>query len=109
MSRLDKLLGKGKEVDLGGEIILIKPLKIKDIDLFMSLSDDAKRVESIKKIIEKTLKESVPDATDEELDGISVEYVMTLLPEILEINGLSKEDIPKPISERYNVGSKTKA
>jgi len=108
MSRLNKLLGKGKEIDLGGEIILIKPLKLKDLDLFMDLANESKRTETTKKIIFQTIKEAVPDVTNEELENISVEYITTLLNEILEVNGLTQDKVPKSIVERYNVGSEKK-
>jgi len=93
MSRLSKLLGKPKEVEIQGEKLLFKPLTVKDIDLIMDLESESKRATAMKKIIAKTLKEAVPDATDEEIESVAIENFAQLTDAIMEVNGL--KDVPQ--------------
>lgn len=95
MSKLSNLLGKGKEVVIGGETFLFEPLSIQDIELILNLEDDNKRAESMKKIITKTLKKSVPDATDEEIDNIGIQHFKEITEAILSINGMKHQDVNK--------------
>jgi len=90
MSRLNKFMGKPKVIKIGDEDLELRPLKLKDLDLLLDMQDDKKRNESMKKIIRKTLKESVPDATDEEVDNFTMSYFEELLTGILEVNNLNK-------------------
>lgn len=93
MSRLSKLLGKKKEYDIGGEVIELSPLGIECLDLFLGLEKEETRIENLKIIMTKTLKTAVPDATEEELNQISVSHFKTLLEAILDVNGMGKEAI----------------
>jgi len=88
MSRLDKLLGKPKEFTINGEVFTFRPLTVKDIDLIMDLESETKRSTSLRKIIIKTLKDAVPDATDEELESVAIEHFAELTDAIMEVNGL---------------------
>jgi len=94
MSRLGKMLGKSKTFDFGeGEnkvSIDLKPLKIGDLDLITKISDKDKQGETMREILKRTLKRSVPDATDEEIDDIGLNFGMDLITAILEVNGLDK-------------------
>ena len=89
MSKLSNLIGKPKTFTIGGQEIELKPRTLKDIDLLMDLTKEDKRAESLKKLITLTLKESVPDATDEEINQIGIQYFKELSEAIVEVNGLS--------------------
>ena len=90
MSKLSKLMGKPEEIELEGEKFVIHPLTMKEIDLFVNMSSPEKQAEAIKQIITLTLKKTVPDATDEELDNVNFKYLMELFEVISKVNGLEK-------------------
>lgn len=84
-----------------GENFTVHPLKVKDMPLLMAASskDTGKQAEALAKILKKTLKQSVPDATDEELDNISMKYFNQFTDAIMKVNGLedvSQKKNPKP-------------
>ena len=108
MSKLNKLVGKGKEIELGKEEkikIEIKPLTVSSLPLFMQMDKDPG---VIKDIIAITLKNSVPDATDEEIDKISIEYAVSIMEAIMEVNQLEasegNKDFLDKMKKRQNVG-----
>jgi len=90
MSKLSKLLGKPIECEIGGETFELKPLTVKDLDLLMDLENENKRAGALKQIITKTLKNSISDATDEEIDGVAVEHFDELTKAILKVNKLDE-------------------
>jgi hypothetical protein len=92
MSRLSRLLGKPKECKVGGEVLMIYPLGMEDIDLVMQMEKEDKRPEAFRKIIIKTLKKAVPDATDAEINQLSFSYFKDITSAIMEVNGLSESD-----------------
>ena len=89
MSKLSKLLGQAKEYTIGGEVLNLSPLGIQDIDILLDLGDDNKRAGAIKSLINKTLKNSVEGATDEEINKISAKYMKELMAAIMDINGVN--------------------
>jgi len=91
MSKLSKLLAQPKEISIGGEVMLIKPLSVKNIDLILDLDKENKRANALSKIIKITLKGAYPDATEEEVDGVSLKYFKEITEAIMEVNGLSGE------------------
>lgn len=78
------------EVSIGGEDLTIKPLTVKDLPLLMSLTDQDsdKRTKAMVDLIVKTLRESVPDATEEEITSIGVSYFKELSEAIMKVNGM---------------------
>jgi len=97
MSELSKLVGTGKDITLGEITIHIKPLTVNSIPILMSMSSEnpKEQAEAMNEIIRTTLKEAVPDATDEEIKNIGVEYMMPLMEAIMSINKLDNIDSDK--------------
>ena len=91
MSKLNSLIGKPKTFKIGDIELELKPRTLKDIDLIMDLSIEEKRGEAMKELIKRTLKDAVPDATDEEMDNVALEYFQVLSDSIIEVNGLKNE------------------
>ncbi len=91
MSKLNSLMGKAKTFKIGDIELEIKPRTMKDIDLIMDLSIEEKRGEAMKELIKRTLKDAVPDATDEEIDNVAFEHFQVLSESIIEVNGLKNE------------------
>ena len=70
MSKLDKLVGKGKEIEIGGIHLDIKPLTVSSLPLLMQVGDESNKetqANAMNEIITRTLK------------------LMFLLDEILEL------------------------
>ncbi len=88
MSKLSNLIGKPKTFTIGGTEIEIKPRTLKDIDVIMELSESSKKAEALKKLITLTLKDSIPDATDAEIEQVGLQYFKELSEAIIEVNGL---------------------
>jgi hypothetical protein len=93
MSKLSNLIGKPKTFTIGGIEIELQPRTLKDLDLLLELGDDNKKAAALKKLIATTLKESIPDATDEEVEKIGLQYFKELSEAIVEVNGLSQNGI----------------
>ncbi len=107
MSKLDKLVGKGKEIEIGGIHLDIKPLTVSSLPLLMQIE---KNPEVIKEIFELTLKDAVPDATKEEIENISIEHATKLMEAIMDVNQLQEMDSHKKnflegIKEKQDVKS----
>jgi hypothetical protein len=90
MSRLERFLGKPKEIDLGGEKLMIHPLTMDDMKLIVKLQNPETQAEGMKELISLTLKKAVPDATDEEINKFSFEYFTDLMEAINEVNHLGE-------------------
>ena len=102
MSKLEALRGKSKTYKIGEIEIELHPLSIKDMELITI--DDKSSVEeqqkASKKLITKTLKESIPDATDEEIDNIGFQYMEELMEAIMDVNGMNKNKNRKSLVEQ---------
>ena len=92
MSKLENLIGKSKTFTIGGIEIEIKPRTLNDMDLIVDLTDSNKKGQALKDLISRTLKDSIPDATDEEISKIGFEHFKALSEAIVEVNGLNPEN-----------------
>jgi len=90
MSKLANFLAKPKKYTINNEEIELKPLKVKDLDILTGFQDQSKQGEVLKEMIKRTLKESIPDATDEEINNIGLNHTMNFLEAIIDVNGLEK-------------------
>ena len=88
MSKLSQLVGKSKTFTIAGIELEIKPRTVEDIDLIMELADESKKAAAMKEIVKRTLKDAVPDATDEEINQIGFEHFNEITKAIVEVNGL---------------------
>jgi len=86
MSELSKLLGKSEKVKIGEVEFNIKPLTVDDLDLVGNIDPDKPDMASLKKLVVKVLRDSFPDATDEEIKGFPIEHVNELATHIARIN-----------------------
>jgi len=91
MSKLSTLVGKSKTCKIGEIDLELKPLKFENMDLLAELENPEKRVNAMKEIIKITLKEAVPDATDEEIEKIGISHLIEITKAIQEVNGLKDE------------------
>ena len=94
MSKLDRLFGKSEVLVLEDIELDIKPLKVKDLQIFLDMGETEKRATALEKLIRKVLKEAIPDTTDEEIDAVSLAYFPKLTEVIMRVNGL-EDKMPK--------------
>jgi len=94
MSKLSELQGKAKTYKIGGIDFDLKPLTVDELELFSMNQDSSpeKQMEQSKKMIIKVLKNSVPDATDEEIKNVSVEHLNELMMAIMDLHKLTQGD-----------------
>jgi hypothetical protein len=104
MSKLNRLVGKGKIIDLDGVELTINSITLSNMDMLMDMGNEEKRAGALKKMINKVLLESVPDATQEEIDSISLKYFAQIMEAINEVNGLdagnAKQEFLAQIKEK---------
>jgi len=93
MSKLSSLVGKPKAYTIGGIELELSPRRLEEIDLLMDLAEPEKKANAMKELIKRTLKEAVPDATDEEIEKMSLTHFKALSEAIIDVNGL-KENAP---------------
>jgi len=96
MSKLSSLIGKSQTFKIGDIDLEFKPLKFENMDLLAKLDNPNERVSAMKELIRITLKEAVPDATNEEIEKLGISYLLEITQAIQEVNGLqnvqSKKD-----------------
>lgn len=95
MSKVSKFLGQPKTVKIGEEEITLKTLTISDLDIVNDSQNPEKAPAAIKEMIKRTLKRSIPDVTEEEIENIGLEHFEALVKAILEVNGLVLADNKK--------------
>ncbi len=96
MSKIGLLAGKAKKFTIGkgGDAIEleIKPLSVSDMDLMMKLGKEETQQEATDELLKKVLKQACPDATEEEIAGISIEHLTSIMEAIMTVNGMDKND-----------------
>jgi len=108
MGKIDRFLAKPVEVTIGGQKELIYPLTVDDMPLLMKMGDDNKDIsgEAMKKVIMKVLKQIDPEATEEQMSKISMEYLTDLMDAIAKVNNLPMEDQRNKLVEKLKQGQK---
>ena len=93
MSILSEITGESKEFEIGGKKLTLKPLSVREMLQVMRISKEKGTIDGTELMIKLTLKKSVPDATDKEIEDF--EGNLTLLSEFIsDLNHL-----PKPTAE----------
>lgn len=91
MGRFSKLLeGKGKEVKLGDETFVIKPLSARYLGLFMNTDKD-KQAEASVGLVVASLKQTDDTITDDDVKELPLKTFNEVVEVIMEVNELDKE------------------
>ncbi len=93
MSELSKLSGKGKKIKIEGIEFEIKPLSITHAHLFMASKGDESGF--FKEILKLTLKDTIQDVKDEEINKMALGHIMTFMEAIMDVNKMSGLDKAK--------------
>ena len=94
ISRLAALQGKPKKYKIGDTELELKPLTVDELELF-TIDEKAsveEQMKSSKALITKVLKNSIQDATDEEIKNVSLEHLQPLMNAIMDLHKLSADD-----------------
>jgi cell fate regulator YaaT (PSP1 superfamily) len=94
MSKLSQLQGKGTVFKIGGIDIELKPLRVDELE-FLSIDEKAPledQMKASKRLINKVLKNSISDATDEEISNISLEHMQPIMEAIMKIHKFAEGD-----------------
>lgn len=111
LSKLANLQGKSKVFTIGEVELELKPLSLRDMDLFTidKNASQKEQVENSLKLIDKVLLDSVPDSTLEERQNVGMKHMEALMDAIMEVNGLKdKVDTLEIIKARQNQATSTK-
>jgi len=92
-NKIDKFLAKPVEVEIGGEKYNLTPFTVNDIAMITRMSDKDPEVSSkgIMQAIEKVMKQIDPEATEEQIGRISIEYLTEIMEAIGKVNNLDTE------------------
>lgn len=88
MSKLNRLTGQKKAYNIGGVELELSSRTLKHLSLLMDLSDEGKKGEAMQRLVFVTLKDAVPDATDDEINNFGMQYFKDLTEAIVDVNGL---------------------
>ena len=100
MANINRFLAKGKEYDFEGEQISLKPLTVKNMDMFVELSSPSqeKKMRAVASLMEYYLRQAFPEAGDSVKD-FDVSYMEKFMDFILDVNNMnvSEEEKAKAI------------
>ena len=95
MSRLERFLGKPEVVEIDGEKFEINPLYGEDFDLVVKLGDKTNTAEAMREMMRKTLKQAVPDMTNEEFQRLPMSFLNKIMESIMRVNGMEMDKLQK--------------
>jgi hypothetical protein len=89
MVDMSRFLGKPREYDIDGEKVTLRPLKGKDLDLFMG--SDAESGKGVLKLVHHVIREQQdPNITLEQVGEFSLAAINAWAEAIMDVNGLKK-------------------
>lgn len=97
MADIRKVLGKGKEYDIEGVTVSLKPLRVKNMDVITALQskDKKEKDKAILDFMMLYLEQAFPDSSEEERGDVKFPFVNKLIECAMDVNGLSQEDVEK--------------
>lgn len=90
MSRLNRFLGKEKELIIDGEVFKVHPLKVKDLNLFSENMTKEEQTNASKEILKRSFPEE--GFTDEELENIDIQTFTKFMTAVNDVNGFNEQD-----------------
>ena len=104
MGKIDKFLAKPVEVEIGGEKYMIKPFTVEDLPLLTRLGSKEEAISSkaTQEVIGKVMKQIDPEATEDQIKGISVEYLADIMNAVSKVNGIEIDEEKIKLLENAN-------
>jgi len=85
---VDAFIGKGKEYDVAGQKVFLKPLSgLENLALVLDMADDSRRTECIRALTLATLKEN--GFTEEQVRGFDLKVFLEFMKASNNVNGIS--------------------
>lgn len=97
MSELSKLMGKSETFNIGGIDITFSQLTLDELDV-VGIDKNAPvkdQMIQMKELIRYCLKKAVPEATDDELKGLSMEHMPAIQEAIMKLNKMGDKAAAK--------------
>ena len=104
MSKIDKFLAKEQEVTIAGEKYMLKPFTVNDLPLLtrMGSKDTSISTKASQELVRKVLKQIDSEATEEQLDNVSIEFLEDIMSAISKLNGIDVDDAKAKLIEKSN-------
>jgi FKBP-type peptidyl-prolyl cis-trans isomerase (trigger factor) len=100
--KFEDLKGEAKEFIIRGKSVRIPPLEVRDLDLFLKVSDPDKGVDALKEIFLRTMKRIFPERSEEEILSLPANVLLEFIVYILKANGLEvKEEVFRKVLEGF--------
>jgi len=101
MSKIEKFLAQPVEVELAGEKYMLKPFTLAHLPVLNRMGSKEVDISSkaFSDAIKLVMKQIDPEATNEQMENISISYLEELSNIIAKINNLDVEDSKKNLIE----------
>jgi len=111
MSKIERFLAKPVKVTIGGEEVEIKPFTVEDLPSIMKLGSDNKEesAQATKEVIMKVMKQIDPEATEEQLSEVSIEYLTDIMDAIAKVNNLPVDEARAGLIQQLKKNELTKS
>ena len=102
MGKIDKFLAKAIEVEIGGEKFMLKPFTVNDMPMMtrMGSKDEEIQAQAIQEAIFKVMKQIDNEATDEQLNDISIQFLEDIMAAISKVNNLDIDEAKAKLMEK---------
>ena len=106
MGKIDRFLAKPMEIELAGQKEMLKPFTLSDLPILtkMGSKDPEVSATAMSQAIKKLLKQIDPEATDVQLEDVSIDHLEELANAIAKVNNLDvesgKADFLKRVKEK---------
>lgn len=87
---IERFMGKPKKYDIEGEVVELRPLKGKDLDLFTGLESDG--AAGVRKLVHYVISTQIcSDVTIEQVEQFTIGSLNAWAEAITDVNGLAKK------------------
>ncbi len=102
MSKLDKFFAKPVEVTIGNEQFMLKPFTVEDLPLLTRAGskDESISMKATQEIVFKVLKQIDPEAKEEDMKNVAVEYIQDIMSAVMKVNNLPEDIASKTAIEK---------
>ena len=104
MGKIDKFLAKEQEVEIGEEKYMLKPFTVNDMSVMtrMGSKDEGIQAKAIQDAIFIIMKQIDPEATREQINNISIEFLTDIMNAMSKVNNLDMDEAKAKLLKRIN-------
>jgi hypothetical protein len=102
MSKIEKFLAKPQEVEIGGEKYMLKPFTVNDMSMMTRMGSKDENIQSkaIQEAIFKIMKQIDSEATQEQVNDVSIQFLEEIMNAISKINNLDVDEAKAKLIQR---------